>query len=172
MPSTVHLPDDLFARLAALAHPFVDKEPADVIRRLLAEHDARSPKPVASTRAIETPVETSRPVSTRIPRERGARVEISGHVITADSVRDLYEQVLRYLAGNGTLERLKPLLPFKTSSKRYLIAQKPVHPNGKSFVVPVEHRGLFMEAHKSYQTALAQLGHFLSKCGHTLRYLG
>ena len=35
MTKTVAIPDDLFAQLASLARPFLDKEPADVIRRLV-----------------------------------------------------------------------------------------------------------------------------------------
>lgn len=169
MAPKISIPEDLYARLEALAQPFVDTEPADVIRRLL---DACPTTPKGGAQQLSGPIVRERHVSTRNPRERGAKVELDGQVIAVDSVRDLYEQVLRQITRNGGLERLKLLLPIKTSSKRYLIAEKPVHPNGNHFVVPVEHRGVYMEAHKGYQTALTQLSYFLSKCGHTLRYLG
>ena len=34
MPHTITVPDELYSRLEALARPFVDREPADVIQRL------------------------------------------------------------------------------------------------------------------------------------------
>ena len=168
MAPMIDVPDDLYARLAELAQPFVETKPADVIRRLVESHgvDDRG----AST--PHQPIVPQRPLATRVPRERGAKVLIDETLITADSVRDLYEQVLRLLTKNGRLDRLKTLLPYKTSSRRYLIAERPVHPNGNPFVVPVEYRGLYMETHKSYQTALTQLGAFLSKCGLSLHYVG
>jgi hypothetical protein len=70
------------------------------------------------------------------------------------------------------LDRVVELVPYKTSSRRFLIAKTPIHPNGNPFVVPVEHRGLYMESHKNYQAAISQLARFLSKCGSTLSYLG
>ena len=64
------------------------------------------------------------------------------------------------------------LAPYKTSTKRYLIATSPKHPNGRDFVVPVEYRSLYMEAHKNYKTAIDQLTRFLRRCGVTLTYRG
>ena len=171
MPRTITVPDELYSRLEALARPFVDREPADVIQRLVnmqGEEDLsdRYASPELS------PLMASILVDGRIPRERGAKVDIDGHVIHADSVRDLYEQILQYLARNKTWDRVIELVPYKTSARRFLIAKSPVHPNGNPFVVPVEHRGLYMESHKNYQTAISQFARFLSKCGSTLTYLG
>ena len=170
MAPVIEIPEDVFRRLAELAQPFVDTKPADVIHRLLDERDAAVRKDgEPSQRAI---VQRPKPLEVRVPRERGVSVDISGQIITADSVRDLFDQVLRLLAKNGEVKRVRALIPYKTSSRRYLIADRPVHPNGNPFVVPVEHGGLYMETHKSYRTAVSQLAHFLSKCGLSLRYLG
>jgi hypothetical protein len=171
MPRTITVPDELYSRLEALARPFVDKEPADVIQRLI-DVQGEEERSDRCTPLELSPLMASTLVDERVPRERGAIVNIDGHVIHADSVRDLYEQILQYLARHKTWDRVVQLVPYKTSSRRFLIAQSPVHPNGNPFVVPVEHHGLYMESHKNYQTAITQLARFLSKCGSTLTYLG
>src|SRR6267378_909220 len=101
MTPVIEIPEDLFGRLAELVEPFVDTKPADVIRRLLEERDA------AARKDGEAPADRPKPLEVRVPRERGVRVDISGHVITADSVRDLFDQVLRLLARNGEVKRLR-----------------------------------------------------------------
>src|SRR5437773_11179717 len=109
MTPVIEIPEDLFGRLAELAQPFVDTKPADVIRRLLEERDAAARKDgELSERA---PAERPKPLEVRVPRERGVRVDISGHIITADSVRDLFAQVLQFLAKNGELKRVRALIP-------------------------------------------------------------
>jgi hypothetical protein len=108
----------------------------------------------------------------RSPRERGATVDIDGHVIRAVSVKEMYAGVLRYLLEAGYEKRLKSLLPFKTSSSRYLIAEKPVHPNGKDFFVPITYGGYCLEAHKSYKTGIEHLSQLVGKVGLKLKYLG
>ena len=171
MPRTITVPDELYSRLEALARPFVDREPADVIQRLV---DVQGEEELSDRCAPPelSPLVASTLVDGRVPRERGAKVDIDGHVIHADSVRDLYEQILQYLSRNKAWDRVVALVPYKTSSRRFLIAETPVHPHGNPFVVPVEHRGLYMESHKNYQTAMSQLARFLSRCGSTLTYLG
>lgn len=81
------------------------------------------------------------------------------------SVPELYAQVLKYLCDRGHIKRLEMLLPFATSSKRYLLARQPVHPRGNRFVVPIEYNGYYFEAHKSYQTAIKHLRDMLSEIG-------
>src|SRR2546427_10747294 len=107
MPRTITVPDDLYSRLEALARPFVDREPADVIQRLVnmqGEEDLsdRYASPELSQLMASTLVDG------RIPRERGAKADIDGHVIQADSVRDLYKQALQYLSriktGDGVID--------------------------------------------------------------------
>ncbi len=73
----------------------------------------------------------------RMPRQRGTVVEIEGKMLSADSLADLYEQVLKFLSQNKLLGRIDPHLPIATSRQRYLIAKKPVHPNGNEFFRPV-----------------------------------
>ena len=104
----------------------------------------------------------------RAPRERGITIEIGGHVIRAISVKELYQETLKFLVEKGHSKRLKDFVPFSTSSLRYLIADRPVHPNGNDFVVPIKSRGYFMEAHKSYKTAIEHLSRFLGKMGLSL----
>src|SRR5215208_2747690 len=130
MPRTIILPEELYARIAALAQPFVDREPADVIRRLIESYDPAGEVPGDGMhRTVATDVSEAL-LRARNPRERGTTVELDGQRIQADSVRDLYEQALTHLAKNGKLDRVREMLPYKTSSKRYLIAEQPVHPNG------------------------------------------
>jgi hypothetical protein len=165
MNHQIRISEDTMNRLKACARPFEDKDPEDVIRRLLNEHK------VASGHAPSLDIlQSARTPISRVPRERGAVVQIGGHQIPAVSVRDLYEQALKFLVGNhrGDLDRL---LPFKTSHERYLLADKPIHPSGNPFVVPVEYRGYHMEAHKDYKNAVAHLALLVEKVGLKLRYL-
>ena len=60
---------------------------------------------------------------------------------------------------------------FGTSRQRYLIAKRPVHPTGNSFVVPVECGGFFMEAHKDYTNAKRHLAKLVTRVGLTFRDL-
>lgn len=185
---TIELPDDVYAKLEQLARPFVDHEPADVIRRLVdassaehaGEHDTESAfRSRRVLRADELPAvsETLSPrssadVEARTPRERGGVFMLAGERIEADSVRHLYEQALEYIDRAGLWNRLEALVPYKTSSKRYLVAESPVHPNGRDFFVPVQYRGLYMETHKNYVTGTKQLRQLLEKCGIRLEYGG
>jgi hypothetical protein len=155
-------------RLKACAEPFVDKSPEDVIRRLLDEREKSTPRYAPSSHPVR---QHERTPASRVPRERGILVEIDGRQIQAASVRDFYEQVLRLLVDHHSVQ-LARLLPFKTSKRRYLVADKPVHPSGNSFVVPVEYHGHYMEAHKDYENAVAHLGSLLRKLGLELKYLG
>jgi hypothetical protein len=171
MAHMISIPDDLFVQLEKIAKPFKDKEPADVIRRLLETVESTEAQGGSRGTAPVRPMSRSHIRANRNPRERGVRVRVDGEDLAADSVRDLFEQVLRRVSRNGKLESVRAILPYKTSSSRYLIAERPVHPGGNAFVVPVGQRGLFMEAHKSYGTALTQLSNFLAKLGMSLEYV-
>lgn len=174
----VAFPEDVFARLQALAVPLVDT-PADVVGRLLDHYERTNPNKSspgtggsAPTNCHVGPLVRRTSLSGRVPRERGATIEIEGNQIRAVSVRDMYEQALKFLVDNGYSERLKQLVPFRTSRVRYLIADRPTHPNGNDFVVRVRYGGYFMEAHKDYKNAIEHLGQFIQKLGLKLRYLG
>jgi hypothetical protein len=168
------LPDDLFARLQALAVPLVDT-PADVVRRLVDFYEENQP-PAAKQWPGHGNWGGSRDqaptLPQRAPRERGTTVEIWGHVIQAVSVRDLYERALKLLVDNGHAKRLKEIIPFRTSGQRYLIAEQPIHPAGNRFVVPVEYKGFVMEAHKDYTNAKRHLEKLIKRLGGTFRDLG
>jgi hypothetical protein len=106
----------------------------------------------------------------RAPKQRGVTVRIGGKLFEAASVPDMYQQVLKYLYDSRLIDNLAPRLPFATSADRYLLATKPFHPGGNEFRVPVEYKGYYMEAHKSYKTALKQLADMLRLCDLTLEY--
>lgn len=174
----VAVPDDLFARLQALAVPLVDTT-ADVVGKLLDHYDRTKPEKAGPRIGGNTLLSSQvgqllrgSAVAGRVPRERGATIEIEGQQFRAVSVRDMYEQALKLIVDNGHSKRLKQLVPFRTSSLRYLIAERPTHPNGNAFVVPARHGGYFMEAHKDYRNAVKHLGQLLAKPGLKLRYLG
>lgn len=164
MPKTITISDDLFVRLEALARPFVDHEPQDVIRRLV---DGESKMP-----AVNIPDRSSRPETTffRVPRERGAVVELNGETIVADTVPDLCTRVMQYIDSKGLWDKLEALAPYGTSAKRYLFAKDPKHPRGNHFFVPIQYRNIYMEGHKNYQTTIGQLKRLLARLGIELVY--
>ncbi len=174
----VTLSEGLFVRLQSLAVPLVDT-PADVIERLVSHYEksgaetSKGERGVgASTGSKPSSLVREAKIAERIPRERGVTIEIDGHVIRAISVKEMYQETLRYLLDNGHSKRVKDLVPFSTSSLRYLIADRPIHPNGNEFFVPVKCGGYFMEAHKSYKTGIEHLSQFIAKMGLRLKYLG
>jgi hypothetical protein len=166
MATTIAIPEDLYERLAALARPFHDKEPADVIRRLLDGEEMKEGSIASPPRTV-----TERVVE-RAPRERGATVELDGTLIQADSVPDLCLQVMEYMHSHKHWDKVMGLAPYKTSARRYLFSKTDKHPSGKDFFVPVRCHGLYVETHKNYQTAISQLARFAAKCGVALTYKG
>ena len=172
----VTLSEGLFVRLQNLAVPLVDT-PADVIERLVSHYEKSGAETSKGERGVGVST-GSKPsllvreakIAERIPRERGVTIEIDDHVIRAISVKELYEETLKYLLDKGLSKRLKDLVPFSTSSRRYLIADRPVHPNGNEFVVPVKYGGYFMEAHKDYKNGIKHLSQFVARIGLRLKY--
>ncbi|MEJ1392970.1 MAG: hypothetical protein RPU64_02040 [Candidatus Sedimenticola sp. (ex Thyasira tokunagai)] len=165
MVKTISLSDEVFARLEALARPFEDREPEDVIRRLL---DGGSATNVAKPGSRST---TSESVVVRAPRERGAVVELNGDRISATTVPDLCTKVMEFIYSKGLWSQFESLAPYKTSAKRYLFAKSPKHPQGNDFFVPLKYRNMYMEAHKNYETTIKQLGRLLSQLGITFEYV-
>ena len=170
MAKTITVPNDLYERLAALARPFQDKEPADVIRWLVEskESGVSQPRP-AVPHVLSSDLAM---MLGRAPRERGAAVDLDGVEIKAQTVPDLCTQVMDYLHMKGHGKKLMELAPYSTSSQRYLFAKSPVHPNGNDFFHPVKNHGLYIETHKNYKTALGQLARLAAKCGVKLTYKG
>lgn len=165
MVKTISLSDEVYARLQALARPFEDREPEDVIRRLL---DWGSIKDVAKPSDIRA---TSYPAVVRAPRERGTVVELDGNRISATTVPDLCTKVMEFIYTKGLWDKFESLAPYKTSTKRYLLAKSPKHPQGNDFFVPLKYRNMYMEAHKNYETTFKQLGRLLSQLGITFKYV-
>lgn len=169
MTVPITLSGDLFDRLASLARPFVDKEPADVIRWLV-EKEVNAQAGIG-TSVVARPMQVMS-VLDRAPRERGAVLEIDGTVIRAESVPDLCSKVMEHLFEKGKWNKVLEMAPYKTSSERYLFSKTPKHPNGNDFWVEVKVRGVYVEAHKNYKTAIEQLARLVAKCGMTLNYKG
>lgn len=174
MPKSIEVSDELYQRLQSLAGQLFTFE--EVIERLLK--GALRASGVGSLAAI-APTAGLPPIHRadlnvlphRAPRQRGTTVEVAGQRIDANTVSDLYEQVLRLVLSKGHTEKLDSILPYRTSNERYLIARKPKHPNGKDFFVQVHVGSYYLEAHKNYQTAIKQLAQLLGKLGLDLRYI-
>ncbi len=90
-------------------------------------------------------------------------IRIDQTVFQAKSMRDLYQQALQYLDQRGLLEHLP--LPIASGSKRYLLANQPIHQAGNEFILPANYRDYYMEANKSHDGGLKDLGKLLSLCG-------
>lgn len=166
MSKPITLPDDLYRKLELLARPFIDHDPIDVIRRLvdMAEREglAEQPSDEASPRAVAR----TRATGTRRAAHSGhLRIQVDGIVIDAASVPDLYHQTLSFLAERPVWSRIRGMLPWATSRKRYLASVRPVHPRGNAFANPVEHRGVYMETNRSHENAVRHLERFLREAG-------
>lgn len=176
MRHQIMVSEETLTRLKSLAEPFVDREPDDVIRRLLDRNEesvSNVDRPLKSQSGVsrQFPTNVVRSTAARIPRERGVRVQLDDHKIDAVSVGDLYGQALRFLVENHK-SKLQSNVPLKTSSERYLIAREPKHPNGNDFVKPVEFGNLHMESHKDYKNAIAHLRILSERLGLSLVCLG
>jgi hypothetical protein len=166
MSKTIVVTDELYERLAALARPFIDKDPADVIDWLVKAQQGS---------VTQTPSRAAQPaadVSDRAPRERGAVVELDGTTIRVDSVPDLCMKVMEYLYANGHWSKVVGLAPYKTSAQRYPFSKTLKHPNGNDFRTPIKCHEMYVEVHKNYKTSIAQLARLTDKCGVTLTYRG
>ena len=173
MPKVITIPDELFGRLEALARPFIDKEPADVIRWLVeAESKSKSSQKATAPYTQVQPRIERVTIGARAPRERGVTIAMDGSPIHADTVPDLCAKVMNYLFAHKHGAMILSMSPYKTSQDRYLFSKATKHPSGKGFVTPIECHGVYVEAHKSYKTAIEQLARFASKCGVALTYKG
>ena len=172
MAHQITVSDEVFERLRKLAEPFVDREPEDVLRRLLDRNESALGGDNAHSKfEARLPLHESLPPLSRAPRERGTTVQIGDRKIDAVSVRALYGQALKLFVERHS-SKLKSVVPLKTSGQRYLIALTPVHPSGKPFVKPVEFRGFYMESHKDYKNGIAHLRILSNRLGLLFKYLG
>ena len=109
MPQTITIPDDLYARLGSLARPFQDKEAADVIGWLV-EDKTGSISPSAAPPPIAVSTGPGM-IKERIPRERGATIDLGGVLIKALTVPDLCSQVMESLFARGYGSKILALAP-------------------------------------------------------------
>lgn len=174
MTHRIAVSDEVFERLKRLAEPFVDREPEDVLRRLLDRNESALAGDKAHDKSearLPAPLHESVSPISRVARERGTTVQIGDNRIEAISVRALYQQALKLFVERYS-SKLKSVVPLRTSGQRYLIALKPVHPSGKPFVKPVEYGGFYMESHKDYKNGIAHLRLLCNRLGLLLKYLG
>jgi hypothetical protein len=171
----ITISDSVFERLQRLAVPLVDT-PESVVIRLLNFYE---PNPVEEDLRIGPSAEeqtktqsTIDGVLERLPRQKGIIVRLDETTVEADKLSDLYIEALKYLDKRGLLNKVNDAIPIATSSKRYLIAKSPVHPQGNDFRIPVEYKGYYMEAHKDYKEGIRHLCKMLNLCGVTLTYVG
>ncbi len=97
-------------------------------------------------------------------RESGRlAVKIHGKVFSNETLKQLLEDVLKYLVDANLLSKLP--LPWGTSNQRYILTNKepPKHPNGKDFFYPVRYKGFTMESHYSRDRGIQVLGHLCGK---------
>jgi hypothetical protein len=85
-------------------------------------------------------------------------VRLDAKVITNDTVRLLFEQVLRHIVDEDDVTRIP--LPWGPSRSRYVLTNQtpPLHPNGREFFYPVTYKGYAMESHYARDRALKVLG--------------
>ena len=167
MSRVIRIPESIFERLQHLAAPLVDT-PASVIERLLDYYDSQEKGSVDEVKKPKVPKDPS----DRSPRDRGVVVEVEGRPFRADTLADLYRQILEFICDNGYMKKLEKSLPLRTSRFRYLIATDPTHPSKKKFYQPVEYRGYYMETNKDYKNGINHLRKMLKVCGLSLNYLG
>jgi hypothetical protein len=179
MSKTVEVSDALYERLQSLAGGERLFTIDEVIERLLiavlpTAHVHRTATTISSPDLQQAHQSNINVLGVRVPRQRGATVEVAGQRIHADTVADLYQQVLKLLLERGHAKKVDEILPYRTSAKRFLIAREPKHPNGNDFFVPVKVGSYYMEAHKNYDAALKHLRRFLAelRVDIDLKYVG
>jgi|GEM_PF-3203839 len=104
----------------------------------------------------------------RPSKSYGIVVTIDSNTFYAITLRELYENVLKYLYRNGYLAAIDGELPLKTNSKRYLISKEPFHPEGNPFDLPVEYKGYYLESNKDDRNGIKSLLKLLNLCGLSL----
>lgn len=95
----------------------------------------------------------------------GGRIaaKIDGKVFSNETLRLLFEDVLKYLVDKQLIRKLP--LPWGTSRQRYIITneKRPAHPNGREFFYPVKYDAYTMESHYSRDRGLKVLSDLCKK---------
>lgn len=90
-------------------------------------------------------------------------VKINGKVFSNETLRLLFEEVLKYIVDEQFIRKLP--LPWGTSRKRYIITNEvpPTHPSGRNFFYPVSYGDYTMESHYSRDRGLKVLSDLCRK---------
>ncbi|MFC1976097.1 PD-(D/E)XK nuclease family protein [Chloroflexota bacterium] len=90
-------------------------------------------------------------------------IKIDGKVFSKETVRLLFEDVLKYIIKEDYI--LKLPLPWGTSKQRYIITNEdpPIHPNGRSFFYPVVVEDYTIESHYSRSRGMKVLSDLCEK---------
>jgi hypothetical protein len=90
-------------------------------------------------------------------------VKIGNKVFSNDTVRLLFEDVLRYIVDKNYI--LKLPLPWGFSNTRYVLTNEssPVHPNGKPFFYPIKYGDYTIESHYARERSLKVLGYLCER---------
>ncbi len=90
-------------------------------------------------------------------------IKINGKPFSNETVRLLFEDVLKYLVDNNYLVKLP--LPWGTSNKRYILTnqESAKHPNGRNFFYPVKYKEYTIETHYARDRGLKVLGDLCDK---------
>jgi hypothetical protein len=90
-------------------------------------------------------------------------VKINNRVISNETVRLLFQDILKYLVDEKLMSKLP--LPWGSSKQRYIVTNEkiPKHPNGREFFYPVRYSGYTMETHYARERGLQVLGDLCKK---------
>jgi len=90
-------------------------------------------------------------------------VRIGNKVFSNETVRMLFEDVLKYVVDKRFILGLP--LPWGSSKSRYVVTneEKPTHPNGRPFFYPVTYGSYTIESHYARERALKVLGDLCEK---------
>jgi hypothetical protein len=90
-------------------------------------------------------------------------VKVNGKIFEADTVRNLFKNILINLVDEGILEKIP--LPWGFGTSRYIVtnAEEPMHPNGRSFFYPESYKGYTIETHFARERALVVLNTLCKK---------
>ncbi len=97
-------------------------------------------------------------------RETGRlAVKVGKKVFSNETVRLLFENILRYIVDNDFIVKLP--LPWGSSKTRYIVTNEdpPIHPNGRAFFYPVSYNGYTIESHYPRDRALKVLSDLCKK---------
>jgi len=90
-------------------------------------------------------------------------IRINTRVFSSETVRTLFEEVLRYLVDAELIT--KTPLPWGSSRSRYIATNEasPIHPNGRPFFYPVTYKGYTVESHYARDRAMKVLSDLCEK---------